>query len=60
MSFGKLSFDEFAVLFQFEFLVFEFEGDLNFAHGLGFLNGFVGCVQLCECGFEGRGVILWL
>ena len=60
MSFGELSFDEFAVLLQFEFLVFEFEGDLNFAHGLGFFDCFVGCVQLCECRFEGRGVVLWV
>lgn len=60
MSFGQFSFDEFAVLLQFEFLVFEFEGDLNFAHGPGFFDGSVGSVQLCECGFEGGGVILWM
>ncbi len=27
VGFGEFSFDEFAVLLQFEFLVFEFEGD---------------------------------
>jgi hypothetical protein len=60
VSFGQFSFDEFAVLLQFEFLVFEFEGDLNFAHGLCFFDGFVGSVQLSECGFEGRCVVLWV